>query len=252
MQLVPHQSWKLEFAKSADIERYREIVRKVQEEAKRDRKQRDDKEKEKDREERRAELSELADVMVMASAVEVEAFHVTLDHYDTATYEAIIANEELLASLYRERDDMLAKAYVLPDGRRVFESEDGLRVFDEFGTELDASLITPEEIEDWRPKAERFQSNDSQIDDALSERSRLVEYQQQLDEARERAKEGEITAEDLKALEQDLTEDMPDAVRERLLPEHRPPAPRAEIAQEPDRTPVAAQRAPIHDAPTFT
>lgn len=251
MQLGPPSAWKIEFARSADIGRYREIVAKAQEEMKRERKQRDDKEKEKQREDSRSELDDFVDTMVMASAVEVEAFHVTVDHYETATYEAIVTNEEVLRHLYIERESMLAKAYVLPDGRRVFESEDGLRVFDEFGEELEASTVTPEEIEDWRPKAESYLTNKAEIVRAEQERTELIEYQQKLDEARERAKEGEISTEELKALEQKLADEMPDAVREHLAPDRRPPEPEAN-SPVPEAQSVAVQQAPIRDAPTFS
>lgn len=42
-------------------------------------------------------------------------------------------------ALERVQEDlriMVDKAYVLPDGRRVFKTEDGMRVFDEHGEEI--------------------------------------------------------------------------------------------------------------------
>ena len=41
---------------------------------------------------------------------------------------------------------MLAKAYVLDDGRRVFETADGARVYDEFGEFVPPEIIDPDLI----------------------------------------------------------------------------------------------------------
>ena len=47
-----------------------------------------------------------------------------------------------------------SQAYLLPDGRRVFKTEDGSRVFDEHSIEV--TDFDPETIEDWRPRREAF------------------------------------------------------------------------------------------------
>lgn len=88
-----------------------------------------------------AELSSFADAIVSAS--EIAEFEVDLDRYDTATVAALQENEVQLAQVRERMDALLGQAYVLPDGRRVFKTEDGLRVFDESGKELDASTIDP-------------------------------------------------------------------------------------------------------------
>lgn len=242
-------SWKNEFTRSTDPERYREIVRRAQEELRREDKRRKDKER--DDEERKSEADGLIEVMVFASATELGSFEVKLNHYEEATYDALIENERLLELMRGVCDDMLEKAYELPDGRRVFESEDGIRVFDEFGTELDPSVITADEIEDWRPKYEAFKETQDSIDALLEERNAIIEYQQKLDEARERVKDGEISPDELKSLERELAADMPESVRAELTSEHAPAPVEAAPDAEPD--PVhAANPAVIHDAPVFS
>ena len=166
MQIAPPSAWRLEFARSVDVERYREIARRAQDELRREQKKRDDDKREKEREERQEKLDDLLDTVVLATAMEIEQFEVTIDRYDAATYEALITNEQLLVRLYHQRDDILGKAHVLADGTRVFETEDGLRVVDEFGEEVDASVVSPDEIEDWRPRAESYLSTIDEIEAA--------------------------------------------------------------------------------------
>lgn len=75
-------------------------------------------------------------VVELASPAEIAAFTVRLDSYDAATVEAMIANEEALAKVREDVKIMLDKAYMLDDGRRVFKTEDGTRIFDEQGQEV--------------------------------------------------------------------------------------------------------------------
>jgi hypothetical protein len=217
MELMPAKSWKSEFARSTEAERYREIVRKHQEEVRRKNNDKD----QKDREERGQALDDMAFV-VMATQTDIDAYLVTTAHYQEATYEAIIQNEQLLSAALVERQQLLDKAFVLPDGRRVFESEDGLRVFDEHGEELDPSEITPEDIEDWRPRLEEWKRNGDTIVALEDERAKLIEYQQKIDEAQERLEDGDISQQDFDALKKDLTETMPDRVRDLLPDEFKP------------------------------
>lgn len=212
MQIIPAKSWKLDFARSTDADRHHEIVRRVQEEIRK-----------KDKEERaEAGAEDILDMVIMATATELAEFDVTINHYETATYEALIENERLLEEARREHEQMLEKTYTLPDGRKVFESEDGLRVFDAEGNELDAAIITPEEIEDWRPKHEAFQASSDTLDALMAERAEIIEYQERLELAREQVKDGEISRSDLTALERELADEMPDAVRKEVPVELQP------------------------------
>lgn len=237
-----------EFARSADVERYRDIVRRVQEADRKDDKRRKDKKDNEDKERDAGEDAAL-EIMAFATAAELERFDVTMTHYHDATYEALLENDRLTAEAQRELQDMLDRAYTLPDGRRVFESEDGIRVFDEFGRELDADTVTAEEIDDGLPKWEALQTGRRDYDLLINDRKAIIEYQLKLDEAEERRSEGGLTSDELRAIENELAESMPDSVRNELAAELRPTV-NAEIAQPEGIAPIAAA-APIRDVPTF-
>ena len=55
----------------------------------------------------------------------IEAFSIKLDTYETATVEALIANEKAMELVQARLDDLLDRAHVVEDGRRVFKTRDG-------------------------------------------------------------------------------------------------------------------------------
>lgn len=244
MEQSPVRSWKAEFARSTDAERYREILRRTSEEIKK-------KEREEERAEREQDsLDHLEAMVVMATEAELDHFSNSLDTYDTATYEALLENERILDLTNRERDAMLEKAFLLPDGRRVFESEDGVRVFDANGVELDPSVISADEIEDWRPKYEGYASLTEKRQSLLEERDQLIAYQDRLAEARQRVEDGDLTKQELEELKNSLEEQMPGRVRE-LLPEDQRPAIEPN-EPEPEQCSEATWRAGVKlDLPTL-
>ena len=81
--------------------------------------------------ESRAEDADLLVATAIATSEEIARVTAKLDRYDVATIEALQLNEEQLAAVQAEIDHLLLEAHVLPDGRRVFKTEDGTRVFDE-------------------------------------------------------------------------------------------------------------------------
>ena len=174
---------------------------------------------ERDRKERRDDqrdqlAADLADLgMMMVSASEIAIFRSQLDTYDTATIIALQENERALAEAQERLDAILLKAHVLPDGRRVFKTEDGTRVFDEFGSEVAGSVISPDEIADHRPRYEVFRSALDHKNDVVEERQDLIRYQGKLDNARERLDQGDITRGEYDRLQDDLKTSMPEAVR---------------------------------------
>jgi hypothetical protein len=165
------------------------------------------------------ETSDLIDVAVtMATASQIRALEVDIDTYDAATVAALQENEEQMRDVRGELDEMLSKAYVLPDGRRVFKTEDGLRVFDEHGKEVSPDLIDPHEIADHLPRWERYKLKLDRYSALQNERADLIDYQDKLDAARERLHHGDMTQREYDDLRQDLVNDMPEAVR-RQIPE---------------------------------
>ncbi|SMD14991.1 hypothetical protein [Rhizobium sp. RU36D] len=209
MEPLPLRSYRLEFAKHAEWRR---------EEERRDTdfaRQQTEKKREQEQDLREESLEEIL-LTALATNAEISDFTVRLDGYDTATIEALHENDEALAKVREELRVILDKAYILPDGRKVFKTEDGTRVFDEHGAEV--KDLDPEQIEDWRPRWEQLQETRDAQKLLLEERDQLHSYQERLDAARERVGEEGLTKGELKELEETLKADMPDAVK-RHLPE---------------------------------
>ena len=177
----------------------------------------------------------------LAPPEKIAAFTVKLDRYDTATVHALMDNERDLRDVREKIDTMLMKAHVLPDGRRVFKTEDGKRVFDELGVELKAEEIAPESIGDDKPKWEMFFGSRKEERRLVEERKDLVDYQDKLDQARERTKDPKLTEGELSALDKEFGESMPDRVR-KLAGEQKPEQ-QSELASE--RNPQIAE--PVQD-----
>ncbi len=144
MEPAPLRFYRIEFAKRAEWRG--EDERRALDQFKQ--KQKDDRKHEREHEAEQNAFVDMAFV-VMATDTELADFNVTLDAYDAATVDALMENEEHLKAVRQELKILLDQAYVLPDGRRVFKTEDGTRVFDEQGVEV--KDIDPDAIEDWRP-----------------------------------------------------------------------------------------------------
>lgn len=194
--------------------------------------QRERRERKEDIEDDAAELIEATALIVSAS--EIEDFKIDLDRYDAAMITALQRNEEELARVRESLNQYLAKAYVLSDGRRVFKTEDGQHVYDEYGQEVDASVVAPDEIADNLPRWEEVDDLVEKRNALEAERAELLEYQTKLDEARERLDSGEITQEEFDKMREDLIAAMPEAVREQI----------PELAEEKDAD-AKASAAPV-------
>jgi hypothetical protein len=91
------------------------------------------------------------------------------------------------------------RAYVLPDGRRVFKTEDGMRVFDEHGNESrSVTSSTPPRSEDGAATMGRVRRPRQSSLKSLATRAgrESYQYQAKLDEARERLDAGKMTREE--------------------------------------------------------
>jgi hypothetical protein len=114
--------------------------------------------------------------LAVISVAEADEFRIQLDTYDTATVEALQLNDVALAHVRDRLDKLFAKAHVLPDGRRVFKTKDGARVFDEHGQELRAEEIDPQEIVDERPRWKAVKAEMDQLEELERERANILEY----------------------------------------------------------------------------
>lgn len=151
-----------------------------------------------------------------ADREQVVVFTHKLDRYDAVTVEALMENRVALDAVRDKLDTMLMEAHVLPDGRRVFKTQDGTRVFDEHGTELKADAIDPNAIDDGKPKWETYKgSHDEQLRLEL-ERKELLDFQSRADSARVQIDKDGVTTKELDDLGADLDKEMPDAVRRKL------------------------------------
>ena len=159
-----------------------------------------------------ADLMALAAGAIMASEAQIEAFSIKLDTYETATVEALIANEKAMELVQARLGDLLDRAHVVEDGRRVFKTRDGTQVFDEFGEEVGRDIVTPDDIDDSRPYWEEYAPAYAEKQALEIERTEIIEFQQRLDDARDEIADGEISTEELDALDAELADLMPSAV----------------------------------------
>ncbi len=210
------------------------------------REQEKDRERREKRDDARDELDSMLLDVAMATDADLHEFNLTLDHYDTATVEALMENQEQLDALREKMEPLLARAYVLEDGRRVFRTEDGSKVFDEFGQQMSMEDIDPDMIDSKRPTWEEYNPLRLEFDSFQAERADLIDYQGQLDEARAVADDGKMTLHDLREREEQLREEAPDAVR-RHMGDDQPDAPGHDFSAldaELDASPVLANIAP--------
>ena len=168
---------------------------------------------------KRLEDAEAADddfldvVTSVLSATELNAFREDLNLYDAATVAALQDNERALTETGNEMEELLGQAYVLSDGRRIFKSKDGIRVFDEHGERVGPSTLHPDLIEGQRPTWERYKPVRDEMRRLLKERQGLLAYQSRLDVARDRLDRGDLDRGELQKLRQDLKASMPVSVR---------------------------------------
>ncbi len=220
MTMTSAQSWKAEFSRAVDarpddLRRKRHYEAQVEERRELDQKLNE------------TTMDNFVDVLVLATAEQIAEFSAELDRYDAATVEAIMENQQKLEKIQAELRDKLARAYVLPDGRRVFKSADGMRAYDEFGEELKPEAIDPDTIENWRPRYEEYLGDRRTEKSLIQERSELEAFDKCIQEARERKDEADLTAKELEEVRKDLADNMPAAVKRRLSIE--PDAPAADL-----------------------
>ena len=206
MELVVAGELGRSFRKGANEEAHRRALQQLHEQKDRDRRQKEE----------LLDQSE-SDFIDFATSViteeQADLFQSELNVYHEASYAALCENEELLEEARDRLQATLSRAHVLDDGRRVFKTEDGLRVFDEHGNEIDNDTISPGEIPDEKPRWEQFQQDKGRVLELIEERENILEFQEQLDEAQEMLDSGEMTQEQFDERRQYLRDHAPDAVK---------------------------------------
>jgi len=158
-------------------------------------------------------VTALATEVVMATQTQIKSFEVKLDSYDEATVVALMENQELIDAVQDRISDMLARAYFMDDGRRVFKTEDGTQVFDEFGVEVSPDDLDPDLIDDNRPTYEEYAADVAALAALEAGRTEIIEFQERVDAAREDIADGEISEAELEELDAELLDAMPPTVR---------------------------------------
>jgi hypothetical protein len=165
---------------------------------------------------REEEEKKFFDELVAATDRQITAFRNQLEDYDTGVVHALIENEHALDEVRKRREELESSAYRLPDGRMVFKTEDGKRVFDQNGAELPHDAMDPESIPDSRPRWEPLKTLVETEQKLLRDRQELHRFQKKIDDARDVVDKGGITGKRLEELDADLKREMPEAVKQGL------------------------------------
>lgn len=244
MEVVPqrHETTDRRNRIEADRRRKRDFIRKRDE---RDKRREDIEDQSEDA---ATAFAAAATISLPAPPKRYEAMDATLTQLDIAVVEALLNTDKLIEKVNLEILAMLELAFLLPDGRRVFKSEDGTKVFDEFGEEIPADIVDPDQIPADAPTWEEFKAAKDLDIDLNAQREAILGYQSQLDTAREEIADGEMTTDELDELEVDLLEAMPPAVAE-YVPEEVGPAVGQELNPVPEAQistpPIARENAQI-------
>lgn len=160
-----------------------------------------------------AELLTLATEVVMAAQIQIEEYKARLVAYDEATVFALMENQEQLDAVQAEIQDMISRAYVMDDGRRVFKSEDGVLVIDEFGEIVALEELDPDIIPSGGPTPDEYLSKLKLEDDLLTERQKIHEFDELKNQQHEELEEGGITEDRLEEMDTEMLDAMPDSIR---------------------------------------
>ncbi len=174
----------------------------------------------------------------------MDAFETRLDKYDArleahdiAITKALMENSELLDILSEhllqveiDLQNMLDRAYVMEDGRRVFKSEDGVTIIDEFGETVDREILDPDLVPNNGDTSERYlerltfkQETLQAQSDALAERQKLHDAADKIEVLKERSadarakiseyrgkiEQGGLTVEEIEEFDAELADAMP-------------------------------------------
>ena len=139
----------------------------------------------------------------------------------------------------------------MEDGRRVFLTEDRSRAFDEFGEEVSQDAFDFDAVPYSAPTYEAFAGEVDLRNDLVNieqlltnERQNILDYQDQLDEARDRIADGNITGSELDELDANLVDAMPISVGRHM------PGFEVEVAPNTDATLPNSTTTPTRQPPS--
>lgn len=187
-------------------------------------------ERQQDRDDRQDDVDAVAD-QIATAIIQIQQAELKdrLERLAEANAAALMENTEQLDAVRERISNLLEQAFVLPDGRRVFKTEDGTRVIDEFGQEVPPDLVHPDQIDDVSPRWEEYHGERAREGALERERERLLQEQQQIDQAHDNLDNGTLEPSDLDTLEADLgpaePQDTPTQVSRYQLNPTKTPAP---------------------------
>lgn len=176
-------------------------------------------------------------LLALASQQDIARLRFKIDQLDRASLEALRETEGKLVEARDDLKHIQDNAYQLPDGRKVYRTEDGNAVYDDGGNQLNPTDITPDDISEESPTWEQRRAAGETIENLAQEQESIETYRERLDRTRKRLNGDNITQDELDELDKELENDMPAAVRQhrnRLAADD--PDPKA----EPTRTTSAA------------
>lgn len=181
---------------------------------------------------------------IAAFAAKLDGFEDRLNSYDEATVAALMESEAELAKIDENLtlvqsalQDMLKKAHVTDDGRRIFLTPDRTEAIDEFGAQVPLEEIELDAVPPEAYIADQYLQNlrlEDELLDSRIEKVREIEaihrFDERLQHAREtqgdmrrQIEEGDLSEDDLEALEadldqldRDLLQNMPVSVRKHV------------------------------------
>jgi|GEM_PF-6405574 len=162
-----------------------------------------------------------AAIIVGATDLEIREITARTGLHQNISIEALQENREQLDAAEEELEDILDQAFVLEDGRRVFLSEDGLRVIDELGQDVDADIIDPSRIDPTKPRYDKFLESKLAFAALMEEQDQLLTYQNELDKFAVAIERGNLSRDDVAEMNAYMTENAPAAIRAKL-PESDP------------------------------
>lgn len=137
-----------------------------------------------------------------------------IDLLDRASLAALRETDEKLQEAREDLARLQAHAYQLPDGTRVYRTEDGTAVYDEDGKLVGNDVIEPADIPNTKTSWEQFERGNDQLHTLQRERDEIGKYRDRLDRARDELDDDDLSQDDLKDLEKDLETAMPATVRQ--------------------------------------
>ena len=136
-----------------------------------------------------------------------------LDRADRASLAALEDARQRAAEAREALEALHRRAALLPDGRRVYRTQDEAAAYDEDGNRLTGREMGGVEWRDGQPTWEGEIEQRDRLREAVREVEDIEAYRRHLEEQQERHGEGDLSPDELKELDRSLDAAMPAAVR---------------------------------------